>query len=84
MMALCAGDKSNFATLKRAAVDDNLILMDCRRKADGAKVALICAVNQEHGEYVMVPLAVMIEGDPYELFDPPDSNSPTGYQEVPV
>lgn len=70
-MALRDGDKTNFGTLKQAAADGQLALLDCRRKADGAKVALICAVNFDGEEYEMVPLAVMIEGNPYKLFDPP-------------
>ncbi len=70
-MALRPGDIANFETLKEAFDNGDLALVSSRRKADGAKVALVCAVSQDDGEYTMAPLAVMIEGDPYELFEDP-------------
>jgi hypothetical protein len=69
-------DKANFETLKRAAANDDLALMDARRKSDDAKVALVAAVYLFDDEYRIVPLAVMIEGDPYEDFVPfPENES---------
>jgi hypothetical protein len=76
MSQLGKGDKANFETLRRAFVDKNVCLMRALRKADGKEVALICAVNHNSkfrgsgGEVDLVPLAVMIEGNPYEDFIP--------------
>ena len=67
-----AAQKGNFSTLLRAAEAGRLALMEVTRKSDGAKVAMICAVSDaDTGDYAMVPLAVMNEGDPYADFDPP-------------
>ena len=71
-LALRRGDKANFNTLLKAAKAGEVCLFSTTRKADKAKVALICAVNRDPslgGEFV--PLAVMIEGNPYELFEAP-------------
>jgi hypothetical protein len=73
---LSKGDTKNFNTLQRASGNGDLALMDARRRADGKSVALVCAVQHEADESVtMVPLAIMVEGDPYELFDPPDPDT---------
>ena len=77
-MKLRQGDKSNFHTLERAMEAGRACLMDARRKSDGKSVALICALNQSEGQYEFVPLAVMIEGNPYELFEPPNPDG--GYE----
>lgn len=65
------GDKTNFETLKRAAANGDLALVSATRKSDGAQVALVTAMSLVDGEYVMAPLAVMIEGNPYDDFEPP-------------
>lgn len=84
-MAINESYKNNFETLKRAVRAQGACLLEARRKADGQIVALLCAVNDSPGnpeyQYEFVPLAVMIEGNPYELFEPPD---PKGgfYQEL--
>lgn len=70
-MALRKGDKANYETLLRAAKSGDLALISAIRKADGAKVALVCAVNRDDEDYQFVPLAVMVEGNPYEAFEDP-------------
>ncbi len=66
------GDKANFATMQRAHENGDLCLASSVRKADGAQVALVCAAGQEpNGDYILSPLAVMVEGNPYELFEDP-------------
>jgi len=69
------GDKGNFMVLEKAAELGDLALVSSIRKSDGAQVALVCAISveEEDGEKVFrpVPLAVMIEGDPYEDFEDP-------------
>jgi len=79
-MPLSKGDKGNFETLKLAVRHDDVALMDVRRRADGKSVAAVCAVNAQDGKYEMIPLAVMVEGNPFELFDPPVPGSGS-YQE---
>lgn len=68
---LRAGDRANFDTLKRAALNGDLALVSAIRKADQKPVALVAAMFIEDGQYNIVPLATMAEGDPYELFEDP-------------
>jgi hypothetical protein len=69
--ALEEGYKINFNTLNRACKNGDLVLVSAIRKADQKPVALVCAVNQHGGEFSVAPLAVMVEGDPFELFEDP-------------
>lgn len=63
---------ANFKTLRRAARAGHLALVSAIRKADGAQIALVCAMQRnDDGTISPVPLASMIEGDPYELFEDP-------------
>lgn len=65
-------EKANFETLKRAGENGALGLVRSRRKSDGAEVALICAMSDDGtGMVTVVPVAVQIDGNPYELFDDP-------------
>lgn len=69
---LSPGDIANFETLRAAAVNDDLALVLATRKSDGVAVALVCAMGRDaDGNYCPAPLAVMVEGNPYELFDDP-------------
>lgn len=65
------GDTANFKTLKQASKHGDLALVSAIRKSDGAQVALVCAMNQIDGQIVPAPLAVMVEGNPYDLFEDP-------------
>ena len=66
------GHKHIFDTLCRACGKQDLALVSAIRKSDGAPVALVCAVNHfDDGRYALVPLAVMVEGNPYEDYLPP-------------
>lgn len=65
------GDLANFETLLAAARNGDLCLVSAIRKADQANVALICAVNRDSNFVEPVPLAVMVEGNPFELFEDP-------------
>ena len=72
-MAIPEGYRTNFNTLLQAAETRDLALMECRRRSDGATVFLVCAVGEEEtGEFVFSPFAQMIDGNPYELYDPPN------------
>ena len=68
---LRAGDKKNYKTLLRAAKNDDLALISAIRKSDKKPVALLCAMQPDGDSVLAVPLAVMVEGNPYELFEDP-------------
>ena len=68
---LGAGDKANFSTLLRATANQDLALVSAIRKKDKKPVALVCAMARE-GETIMpMPLAVIIEGNPFDDFEDP-------------
>lgn len=69
---LLPGDKTNFATIVSAASAGDLALVSAIRKSDGASVALVCAMaDLGDGQIMPIPLAVMVEGNPFELFEDP-------------
>lgn len=63
--------KQNFNTLLNACENKRLCLMECKRKKDGEIVNLVCAMNYDNDEVVMLPVAEMMTGDPYEDYFPP-------------
>jgi len=66
---LSEGDKANFETLQKAMDNRDVVLVSAIRKADGKQVGLVCALNHNDDETISpAPLAVMIEGNPYEDF----------------
>ena len=65
------GDRANFQTIINACDSDNLALVSAIRKSDGKNVALVCAMQRDGDLIRPVPLAVMVEGNPYELFEDP-------------
>lgn len=69
--ALSKSDKANFNTLQRAFDQGDVCLVSSVRKSDGKPVSLVCAVSFVDGEYAMSPLAVMVEGNPFEDFEAP-------------
>lgn len=72
-MALKPGDKSNFETLKIAASNNDLALMECKDAQTGEYVAVICMV--EHGgdddDFNFVPVAKLFASNPYHEVIPP-------------
>lgn len=72
-MALKEGDKVNFQTLLQAAKNGDLVLVESKRLSNGEYVALLAAVYQEQpgGEFVIVPFAELVTGNPYELYEDP-------------
>lgn len=66
------GDRLNFDTLLRAASDGALALVSAVRKADQQPVALVCAMQTNEDQTITpVPFAVMVEGNPFDLFEDP-------------
>jgi hypothetical protein len=75
------GYRKNFDTLETACHRGDLALVSAVRKADNADVALVCAMScyedEETQELVHrpVPLAEMINGNPYEMYHDPTAVS---------
>lgn len=66
------GDRANFNTLLAAAVQGDLALVSAIRRSDGKNVALVCAMSTNEDKTISpVPFAVMIEGNPYEMYEDP-------------
>lgn len=65
-------DQTNFRTLERAWDNGAVALVSVIRKSDRQPVALICAIQHNADDTLTpVPFAVMIEGNPFEMFDDP-------------
>ena len=74
-MAIPESHRKNVNTLTRAANDGRLAAVECRRKSDGKIVTMICAVGNDDGAFTITPFAEMVDGNPFELYEPP---SPEG------
>ena len=73
-MALATGHKANFETLQQAFDNGDLALIECQLAATGEPVAVLCAANrQPDGEVEFAPFAMLFNGNPYELLNPPNS-----------
>ena len=70
-MAIPKAYSNNFATLQRAQDNGDLALVECTDAETGKPVYTICAMDRHGDEYVMVPLAKMFDGNPYEELVPP-------------
>jgi len=71
-MALAKGHKQNFNTLVNAFHAGDVALMECQLSATGEKVAVICAANHlPKGDIHFVPFAMLFNGDPYRMINPP-------------
>ena len=64
--------KPNFETLKEAFANGDVALMECQLKSTGEAVAVVVALNQDGEDFSFVPFAIMFNGNPYELLNPPD------------
>ena len=71
-MSLLPGHRTNFDTLRQAAFNNDLALMDCRHRDTGEPIAVLCAANRcPRGEIEFVPLATLFNDNPYEFLVPP-------------
>lgn len=80
-MALEEEDKANFETLRIAALEGELALVQSLRLRDREEVALVCRVYRDaDGEYIVVPLAEMVSGNPVDLYmDPTAGGGPKSW-----
>lgn len=74
-MAIAPGYKANLATLQRAFEDKQVCLLEVTEEATGKKKVALCAVNQDNDYYEFVPMAIMVDGNPYELYLPPEMDN---------
>ncbi len=74
-MSLLPGHRSNFDTLRQAALNNDLALMDCRHRDTGEPIAVLCAANRlSRGEIDFVPLAMLFNNNPYDFLVPPTAS----------
>jgi len=74
---------SNFETLQQADDAGHLAVVESHRIADGQVVYLLCAIappaeDDDDGTYNITPFAEMIDGNPYELYEPPHVEDEVG------
>lgn len=71
-MSLMPGHIRNFETLKRAAKNGDLALVECKDAETGEYRAVICAVDVDDAKQVrMVPFGHLCNGNPYEEYISP-------------
>lgn len=64
--------KANFDTLCDAINGGRACLVECKNKLTGEMVATVCAVNYpEPGVLNLVPLCVFLNGNPFDILEPP-------------
>jgi hypothetical protein len=83
-MAIPEYARKNFNTLLRAAEAGHLALMECTDAATGEPRYVLCAVGWQDGEYIMTPFGHLADGNPYELYVPPDAAPSSGQPEAPA
>lgn len=66
--------RANFETLLHAAASGDLALMECTEIATGEVRYVICAVGRDDGDYVFTPFGHLADGNPFELYRPPDAS----------
>jgi hypothetical protein len=71
----------NFETLCRAFDDGQVCLLQAKRLADDATVAVICTISQtETGELLLTPFAELVSTNPYTAYAPDGVTlDPAGY-----
>jgi len=71
-MALTQFQQASFKTIQRAFANSQVALVECKLRATGEKVAVICGVYPLRGEDVLfIPLAQLFNGNPYDTVEPP-------------
>lgn len=71
-MTVVQQHRPNFDTLQSAFQNGDVALLECQLKATGESVAVIVAVNRDGEDFGFVPFAMMFNGNPYEMLNPPD------------
>jgi hypothetical protein len=72
-MSLPLGHRTNFDTLREAFLAGDAALMECELTATGEAVAVLCAANRlPDGGIEFAPFAMLFNGNPYEMVNPPN------------
>ena len=71
-MTVVQQHKPNFETLREAFAADDVALLECQLKETDEPVAVVVAMNDEGSEIGFVPFAMMFNGNPYEMLNPPN------------
>jgi rRNA-processing protein FCF1 len=74
----------NFDLLVKAIKEGDICLMSAVRKSDRTPVAVMCAVNYPiatNDDYELIPLAVMIDGNVNDQYEPPTTDVLTSEDE---
>jgi hypothetical protein len=79
-MTVVQQHRPNFDTLQSAFQNGDVALLECQLKSTGESVAVIVAVNRDGEEFSFAPFAMMFNGDPYEMLNPPDPDG--GFHEA--
>lgn len=66
--------RANFETLVYAATRGDMALIECTEIATGEVRYVICAVGRDDGDYVFTPFGHLADGNPFELYRPPDAS----------
>lgn len=75
-MAIGEAYRANFETMLRAFENGDVALLECTDKATGKTViALVAVQHEDNGDFAMVPLAKMFDGNPYEELEPPKTET---------
>lgn len=81
-MTIVQKHAQNFDTLLRAFHSGDAALVQCQRKSDGANVAMVCSVSFDGEAYQITPFAEMVNGNPFELYDPPGADDLTSRRDT--
>lgn len=66
------GYKNNFETIRAAVLNGDDMIMECIDNGTGKPVIVLCArYTDDEGMIVIVPLAKLFDGNPYEQLTPP-------------
>jgi Family of unknown function (DUF6117) len=69
-MALTHFHQASFKTIQRAFASGNVALMECKLRATGKRVGVICAVFPlGQGDSVFIPLVQLFDGNPYDVLE---------------
>jgi hypothetical protein len=66
--------RRNFDTLRQAAVDGNLALVECTDAVTGEPRYVLCAVGRDGTEFVLTPFGHLAPGNPFDAYLPPDAS----------
>jgi len=69
---ICVKQEKNFNTLCEAVKSDSICIMECTNTKTKEKEAVVCCINYTDNKKIeMVPIAVLFNTNPYELYEPP-------------